>query len=168
MRGEGLRNLRLGLLAAAIVFALDLATKQAALVWLAPVAPVPVTGFLNLVLVWNPGVSFGMLQGLGALGPWLLTGFAVAICAGLLVWLARDGRPATRLGIGLVLGGALGNIVDRLRFGAVLDFLDFHAIGYHWPAFNVADSAIVVGAGLLLLDGLRQGRGTQDVRGQIQ
>jgi signal peptidase II len=163
-----LRSLRLGLLVALAVLALDQATKLVALVWLAPVAPVTVTGFLNLVLVWNPGVSFGMLQRLGDTGPWLLVAFATAVCLGLLVWLFREGRPLTRSAIGLVLGGAAGNIIDRVRFGAVLDFLDFHAFGYHWPAFNVADSAIVVGAGLVLLEGLRPGRTAQDMRGQIR
>jgi signal peptidase II len=162
------RNLRHGLLLAFAVLALDQATKLVALIWLAPVAPVEVTGFLNLVLVWNPGVSFGMLKGLGEAGPWLLGGFAVLVCIGLLIWLAREPRPLTRAALALVLGGAVGNIIDRARFGAVVDFLDFHAMGYHWPAFNVADSAIVVGAGLLVLDGLRHGRTAQDLGGQIR
>jgi signal peptidase II len=153
-----MRGLRIGLLVALAVLALDQASKALALALLGGRPPVEVTGFFNLVLVWNPGVSFGMLQGLGETGPWLLTGFAVAVCVALLFWLARERRGLTRLALGLVLGGAIGNIVDRLRFGAVIDFLDFHAMGYHWPAFNVSDSAIVVGAALLLFDGLRSDR----------
>jgi signal peptidase II len=98
----------------------------------------------------------------------LLVGFALLISGALVVWLARETRMLTRLALGLVLGGAVGNAIDRLRFGAVVDFLDFHALGYHWPAFNVADSAIVIGAGLLVLESLRGGRSTADeVRGQI-
>jgi signal peptidase II len=143
-----------GLLLAPAVLALDQATKWAALGALDPYRPVAVTPFFNLVLVWNRGVSFGMFAGAGDHGPWLLTLLAGAIGAFLVVWLLRETRPVTRLALWLVLAGALGNLVDRVRFGAVVDFLDFHAFGYHWPAFNVADSAIVVGAGLILLDSL--------------
>jgi signal peptidase II len=141
-----------GLLLALAVLALDQATKWAALDWLDPYRPVAVTPFFNLVLVWNRGVSFGMFAEAGDHGPWLLTLLAAAIGAFLVVWLHREARPVTRLALWLVLAGASGNLIDRVRFGAVIDFLDFHAFGYHWPAFNVADSAIVVGAGLILLD----------------
>ena len=121
------------------------------------------------MLVWNPGISFGMLGRLGDLGPWLLIGCAVAIAVALAFWLLRESRPLTRLALGLVLGGAIGNAIDRIRFGAVVDFLDFHALGYHWPAFNVSDSAIVVGAGLLVLEGLRSGGSTAgEARGQTR
>lgn len=164
-----MRALRTGLLVALIVLAFDQATKAVALSLLGGRPPVEVTGFFNLVLVWNPGVSFGMLQGLGSLGPWLLTGFALAVCVALLVWLARETRSLTRVALGLVLGGAIGNIIDRVRFGAVIDFLDFHAMGYHWPAFNISDSAIVVGAALLVLDGLRTDRtAAGQMRGQTR
>jgi signal peptidase II len=143
----------IGFLAAAIILMLDQLTKHMVLVQLGE--PVSVTSFLNLVLVWNRGVSFGMLGGLGAYAPWLLVGFALAISLALMIWLTREVRLVTRIALGLVLGGAIGNAIDRIRFGAVVDFLDFHALGYHWPAFNVADSAIVVGAALLVLEGLR-------------
>ncbi len=73
---------------------------------------------------------------------------------GLVLWLRRTDQLLTGLGLGLVIGGAAGNVVDRIRFGAVVDFLDFHLAGYHWPAFNVADAAICVGAALMLADGL--------------
>ena len=168
MRSQ-MAGLRAGLLVALVVLALDQATKALALALLGGRPPVEVTGFFNLVLVWNPGVSFGMLQGLGNLGPWLLTGFGLAVCLALGFWLARETRTTTRLALGLVLGGAVGNIVDRVRFGAVIDFLDFHALGYHWPAFNISDSAIVVGAALLVLDGLRSDRtATGQMRGQVR
>lgn len=162
-------GLRIGGAVALCVLALDQLTKAVALRALFGQPPIEVTGFLNLVLVWNPGVSFGMLQGLGDLGPWLLTGFGVAVSAALLFWLLREQRTPTRVAIGLVLGGAIGNIIDRVRFGAVIDFLDFHALGYHWPAFNISDSAIVVGAALLVLDGLRSERSaTGQMRGQTR
>lgn len=164
-----MRGLRTGLLVAALVLVLDQATKALALAMLAGRPPVEVTGFFNLVLVWNRGVSFGMLQGLGEMGPWLLSAFGAAVCIALLVWLGRESRALTRIALGLVLGGAIGNIVDRARFGAVVDFLDFHALGYHWPAFNISDSAIVVGAVLLLLDGLRRDRmAAGEARGQVR
>ena len=147
--------LAFGLLIAALVLAADQATKWWALAALAPVGgAVEVTPFFNLVLVWNRGVSFGMLGGLAEYGPWLLSGLALAIVAFLLTWLRRASDPLVAGALGLVIGGALGNVIDRVRFGAVVDFLDFHYAGYHWPAFNVADSAICVGAGLLLLSGL--------------
>jgi signal peptidase II len=79
---------------------------------------------------------------------------ALAVVAGLLWWLGRMERPLPALAIGLVVGGALGNVIDRLRFGAVVDFLDVHAAGWHWPAFNLADSAITVGVAGLVIDGL--------------
>jgi signal peptidase II len=146
---------RLGVTAAVLVFGLDQLTKWAALYVLdLPDRPIVVTPFLNLVMVWNRGVSFGMLNSAGALAPWLLSGLALAVVIGLLVWLRRTEHWLNAIGIGLVIGGALGNVVDRLRYGAVVDFLDFHAAGYHWPAFNVADAAICIGAGVIVLDGL--------------
>ena len=141
----------------AAVLALDQATKALALASLDPAAgggPVEVAPFFNLVLVWNTGVSFGMLADAGGAAPWILVGLALLIAGVVAAWLARERRALPRFALWLVLAGALGNIVDRVRFGAVVDFLDFHLGGYHWPAFNVADSAIVIGACLLILDGL--------------
>jgi signal peptidase II len=149
-----------GFLLALTVLVLDQATKWLALASLDPYEPMVVTPFFNLVLVWNRGVSFGMLSGDPAWGPWYLTGMSAAIGAFLIVWLYRESRVVTRVALWLVLAGAVGNIIDRLRFGAVVDFLDFHAFGYHWPAFNVADSAIVIGACLILLDSLWLSQGT--------
>jgi signal peptidase II len=151
-----MRAPRCGLTVALAILLVDQASKAIVLALLAE--PIRVTGFFNLVLVWNRGVSFGMLGGLGASAPWLLIGLALAVAVALTIWLWREARVLTGLALGLVIGGALGNAIDRARFGAVVDFLDFHLSGYHWPAFNVADSAIVVGAGLLVLDSLRAGR----------
>ncbi len=131
-----------------------------------PFRQLAVTEFFNLVLVCNRGVSFGMLDALGEHGPWLLTALAAGIGAFLIVWLYRETRTVTRIALWLVLAGAVGNSIDRIRFGAVIDFLDFHLLGYHWPAFNVADSAIVVGALLILLDSLVLSQSRTKVRGQ--
>jgi signal peptidase II len=144
--------LRLGLVVAGLVIILDQLTKLAILALLDDA--VQVTPFLNLVVVWNSGVSFGMFASAGAVMPWLLSGLAVAVAAALGFWLSRVEHPLAAVALGLIIGGALGNVIDRVRFGAVVDFLDVHLLGYHWPAFNVADSAICVGAGLLLVDGL--------------
>jgi signal peptidase II len=95
-----------------------------------------------------------MFHSSGAFAPWLLSGLALAVVIGLVIWLKRTDQLLTGLGLGLVIGGAAGNVIDRIRFGAVIDFLDFHLAGYHWPAFNVADAAICVGAALMLADGL--------------
>jgi signal peptidase II len=151
--------LRLGLLIALPVVVLDQISKWWILTEVMdPPKTIAVTGFFNLVLVWNRGVSFGLFDSNSAWGPVLLTALALAIAAGLVVWLRRAGSRLAAAAIGLVLGGAIGNVIDRVRFGAVADFLDFHAAGYHWPAFNVADSAISVGVGLLLYDGLFESR----------
>ncbi|MGH6897272.1 MAG: signal peptidase II [Geminicoccaceae bacterium] len=144
--------LRLGLVVAALVIVLDQVSKVAILTLLD--RAIAVTPFLNLVVVWNPGVSFGMFASAGALMPWLLSGLALAVAVALGFWLRQAEHPLAGIALGLIIGGALGNVIDRVRFGAVVDFLDFHALGYHWPAFNVADSAICVGAALLLVDGL--------------
>ncbi len=142
------------LLLGGAVLVLDQASKAVVLRLFAEGGSIAVTPFFNLVLVWNPGVSFGMLAGLGDARPGLVIGLTLVVSALLAVWLWRETRGLLRTALALVLAGAIGNLIDRVRFGAVVDFLDFHWAGYHWPAFNVADSAIVIGAGLLLLDGL--------------
>ncbi|MGI9510802.1 MAG: signal peptidase II [Geminicoccaceae bacterium] len=148
-------SLRNGLLIAVAIIALDQATKWLMLSGLDLANnPIMVTSFFNLVLVWNRGVSFGMFNDAGDAGPWILSGLAIAVVIGLIYWLRQTGGWPTVTALGLVIGGAIGNVIDRFRFGAVVDFLDFHVAGYHWPAFNVADAAICIGAGLLLLDGL--------------
>ena len=95
-----------------------------------------------------------MLNSTPAINTWLLPLLTVAITGGLVYWLFRENRRWTVIGLGLIIGGAVGNLIDRLRFGAVADFLDVHAFGYHWPAFNAADSAITVGAIVVILESL--------------
>lgn len=110
-----------------------------------------VTSFFNLVLVFNPGASFSFLADAGGWQRWFFVVLALAISVWLIVMIRQ--HAAERLmpaALALVLGGAFGNVIDRVRFGAVVDFLDFHVAGWHWPAFNVADSAISVGVILLI------------------
>lgn len=113
---------------------------------------VVLTPFLNMVMVWNRGVSFGMLQSDQKLVSYGLTLMALAVSAGFLIWLWREPKPWRAFAIGMIVGGALGNIWDRLRFGAVADFIDVHVAGYHWPAFNVADAAISIGVVLIVIE----------------
>ena len=115
---------------------------------------VEVTGFFNLVLVCNTGISFGLLPGDSAVKAWLLSAFALAVVVGLLIWVRSKDSQLLMAGCGLVVGGALGNVADRVRIGCVIDFIDVHAAGWHWPVFNLADSAITVGVALLLVHGL--------------
>ncbi len=120
---------------------------------------VTVTSFLNLVLVNNRGVTFGLLNKFDQQWmSYLLLGVAAVILFLLSRWLWRTSSTLVAVALGLIMGGAIGNVIDRIRFGAVIDFLDFHLAGYHWYSFNLADSAIVTGVGLLLLDGLIRGR----------
>jgi len=143
----------IGLVCAAAAFALDQSTKALALSSTALVQGVEVLPVLNLVLVRNKGVSFGMLSGVAPW--WALAALGVTIVAILTAWLWRAKGRVLSVALGLVIGGALSNILDRARHGAVTDFLDFHLAAYHWPAFNLADVAVVAGTALLLLDGLR-------------
>lgn len=139
---------------AALVVALDQLSKYAVLQALDYGQIVPVTDFFNLVLTYNRGVAFGFLASDYWWKPYFLAAVSLVIVAGLLIWLRGQRGLWPRLSVGLIVGGALGNVIDRFGQPGVVDFLDFHAAGYHWPAFNVADTAIVVGVGLLLLDGL--------------
>jgi signal peptidase II len=150
-------------LAAAIVAA-DRISKIAVLESLVPGESRALTGFFNLVLVFNKGAAFSFLA--DAPG-WQTPLFAtIALIASAIISLLIVRAPHQRLycaGLALVLGGALGNLWDRLAYGQVVDFLDLHAFGWHWPAFNVADSAITVGAGALIAEGFLGQR--QDARG---
>lgn len=112
------------------------------------------TSFFNVVRAWNTGVSFSMFNNYGYLGAWLLSAVALAIVGFLLYWLRQEKDKLSQIALGMIIGGAIGNVIDRVRLGAVFDFLDFHWGESHWPAFNVADSFICVGAGLLVLQGL--------------
>jgi len=140
---------------AAIVLA-DQLTKWLVLARFAPGERIELTGFFNLVLVFNKGAAFSFLADAPGWQTPVLVAFAAAAAIVVSVLLLRSpGRALFCAGLALILGGAVGNVIDRLRFGQVVDFLDLHAGGWHWPAFNVADSAITVGAVLLILEGLR-------------
>lgn len=142
---------------AALVLVLDQLTKLAVVQTMALHDFIPVTGFFNLVRAHNTGAAFSLLA--DQTGWQRLFFLAVGLVAsGIIVHLLRKtrGRPLFCLALALILGGALGNVIDRLAYGYVVDFLDFYLGDWHWPAFNVADSGITVGAVLLILDSLRK------------
>ena len=133
------------------LMSIDQATKQMALVAVFdPPRVIEVLPFFNLVPVWNTGMSFGMLSGGGDLVKWGLTILALAVGV-LLPWIARTWDRLSRFGAMLMASGALGNAIDRIIYGAVIDFIDLFAGQYHWPAFNVADMAVTTGAGMMIL-----------------
>ena len=150
----GQARLKRGLVVAGIVLVLDQAVKYAMLQYLIyGFRPsVEVLPFFNLVVVWNYGISFGMFNTGSSASAYLFAGLALAIVAGLLWWLRNAENGTVVLALGLVVGGAAGNVVDRFRFGAVFDFFDFHLFGYHWPAFNIADAGITIGVACLFYD----------------
>jgi lipoprotein signal peptidase len=151
---------RLGLPIALVLLVADQATKW----WVLEVIRLPEVGriavlpFFNLTMVWNRGVTFGLLAGEAWWHPYVLAAIACAVALALLVWMRRAENRLVAAALGLVLGGAVGNVIDRVRFGAVVDFVDLHAFGWHWYVFNLADSAIVIGVGLLLADALLRPR----------
>jgi len=150
-------NAQIWLIVSAIVIALDQLTKHIVLAILQPYTPVPVIpGLLNWTLAFNTGAAFSFLHDAGGWQRWLFSVLAVGVCAVLVVWLKRLPRTdwRTALPLALVIGGALGNLIDRLRFGRVTDFIEVYHQQWSWPAFNVADSAISVGAVLLIVFGL--------------
>lgn len=142
----------LGLLFALAIIIVDQITKNLVVVYMYD-GQKEILPFFNLVHVWNRGVSFGIFNHDHS-GAWILAGMALLITALFLVWLWKADHKPMALAIGAVIGGALGNVIDRIRFGAVVDFLDFHAFGWHYPAFNVADCAVVLGIAYIILDGL--------------
>jgi signal peptidase II len=152
--------LRGGLATAIVVTILDQLSKTAVLAHFAGRAfdADRVTPFFNLVLTLNRGMSFGLFNaGPGdgrAVNTILFSLAALIIVAGLIYWLRRVSTPFLGVAIGLIVGGAIGNVIDRIRHGAVVDFLDFHIGYWHWPAFNLADSAICLGVAMMLFDGL--------------
>ena len=140
----------------ALIIAADQATKLWVLAALEPYQVVPVLPMFNLTLVFNQGAAFSFLADAGGWQRWFFAGLAVAVSVALLVWLKRLGEHErlTGAGLSLVAAGAVGNLIDRLAYGHVVDFLDVYWRSWHWPAFNVADSAITVGVALLLVDAL--------------
>ena len=148
-RGRALRWLWCSL----AVIVVDQTTKVAAVELLDPASSVALLPTLNLVIAYNTGAAFSLLSTAGGWQRWLFIGIAVAICAFIVHWLRDLPRQARwlPLALSLILGGAVGNVIDRVRIGAVIDFIDFHVGGWHWPAFNVADSAICIGVALLVL-----------------
>jgi len=153
----------LGLAVAAITCAVD----QAAKLWLlngfdlAGRAHVAIAPFVDLVLTWNPGISYGLFPQHGAVGPWALLAFKAAAVVLLWVWLARAASRLSALALGLIIGGAFGNAIDRLHWPGVMDFVLFHietaSFSFRWYVFNFADVAIVAGVFGLLYDSLRAG-----------
>lgn len=158
--------LRPGLILAVIILILDQMTKYWAIDAMRPVGVweipfytpqrIEILPFLDIVMAWNRGVSFGIFNNSGDWNAVILSTLSVAICIALLVWMSKAHSRIVALGLGAIVGGALGNVIDRIRFGAVADFIDIHVMGWHWPAFNLADSAITVGAIVLVLDSLFQ------------
>lgn len=144
------------LLVSVVVFASDWYTKQLASELLVLYRPHEVFSWLNMTLAHNYGAAFSFLSDAGGWQRWFFIVLASLVSLVLLVWLIRLPRHEwiTALGLALVLGGAVGNLFDRVQLGFVVDFIDVHAAGWHYPAFNIADSAITCGVVLLLLDAL--------------
>jgi lipoprotein signal peptidase len=151
MRG---RFLLLGVVAAIVVLAADQASKYWVLngLNLPQLGSVEVLPVLSLTMVWNHGVTFGLFNNLGAFGSVALAALALAIVAALAVWLWRAERRMVACALGAIGGGAVGNVIDRVRFGAVVDFIHAHVGGWSWYVFNIADAAIVCGVATLVLD----------------
>jgi len=158
-----------GLAVAAVAAALDQLSKYALLRHFHEVGcgrqQETITPFLNLVLTCNPGVSFGLFNRTGV-NSLIFSLVALMIIVVMMFWLGRVRATFLAVAIGLVIGGAIGNVIDRLRFGAVIDFLDFHLASWHWPAFNLADSAICLGVAAMLLDGMLSRRALSQANGR--
>lgn len=136
-----------------LVLAADLWTKRLAEASLDMYQRVEVLPFFNITLAYNPGAAFSFLAGAGGWQRWFLSLIAIGASVFIVAWLIRlKGERLLALGLSLILGGALGNLWDRLAHGHVVDFLDFHWAGWHFPAFNVADTAITLGAACLIID----------------
>lgn len=113
--------------------------------------PIVFNDYFNLIKVWNTGVSFSMFSDYGDKGVIILSSIAVLFSLLLLYWMYQEKDKWSRVCLGLIIGGAIGNVIDRVRFGAVLDFLDFHYKAHHWPAFNLADTFVCIGAFYLIM-----------------
>jgi signal peptidase II len=144
------------LLFSTVIIVLDLWTKQIATESLTLYRPIEVTSWLNMTLAHNYGAAFSFLSDAGGWQRWLFTGLASVVTVVLVVWLLRlpANEKLTAAALSLVIGGAVGNLIDRIMNGYVVDFIDVFYQGHHWPAFNLADSAITGGVILLLVDGM--------------
>ena len=143
---------QIGLLCALTIIIIDQITKNLVVLMMYE-GQKEILPFFNLVHVWNRGISFGLFNNDHS-GAWILCALSLAITVFFIRWLGKTDHKPLALAIGAVIGGALGNVIDRIRFQAVVDFLDFHVGNWHYPAFNVADSAIVVGIAYIVMDGL--------------
>ncbi|KTC95768.1 signal peptidase II [Legionella erythra] len=137
-----------------VVLGLDQLSKYAAAIWLNPYQPKPIMPMINLTLAYNTGAAFSFLSGVGGWNRWFFASFSIVMSIVLIVWLIRLPRQAVlqSLAVSLILGGAVGNLYDRAFLGHVIDFIDVYYKNHHWPVFNLADSAICLGAVLLLID----------------
>ncbi|KVE39379.1 signal peptidase II [Burkholderia sp. TSV86] len=145
-----------------IVILFDQLTKIAVLRTFAYGVLHPLTPFFNLTLIYNRGAAFGFLGTASGWQRWAFTALGLGATVVICYLLKRHGHQRLfSLALALILGGALGNVIDRLLYGHVIDFLDFHVGAWHWPAFNLADTAITIGAVLLVYDELRRVRGTR-------
>jgi signal peptidase II len=144
------------LLMSLVIVVLDLWTKGLATDSLTLYRPVELTSWLNMTLAHNYGAAFSFLSDAGGWQRWLFTGLALVVTLVLIVWLLRLSakEKVTAASLGLIIGGAVGNLIDRIMHGYVVDFIDVYYRDWHWPAFNLADSAITGGVILLLIDGL--------------
>jgi signal peptidase II len=150
----------LGLCAAVLSLVADQGSKIALLYgasfWrMAPGETIPVLPFFNLVMVWNPGISYGLFPASGRLGTWALEAATLAVIVFLGFWLWKSRDSLVALGCGLIVGGGLGNLIDRLLYGRVADFFHFHGFGYDWYVFNIADLAVTLGAVAFIYDVLK-------------
>jgi signal peptidase II len=158
--------LRAGILTAVAILAADQITK----LWVLFGYELPERGrvvvlpFMDLVMVWNRGVSYGLFQQESLFGRLVLLAVTLAAVVFLSIWMSRESSRFTSFGLGLILGGAVGNGIDRAVYGAVADFVLLHAGGFEWYVFNIADAAIVVGAALLLYGAFRRGNGSVEAQ----
>ncbi|NOQ81025.1 MAG: lipoprotein signal peptidase [Methylophaga sp.] len=140
----------------AFVVVLDQCSKWVMVSWLSLYETVAVIPYFNLTMAHNTGAAFSFLAGAGGWQRWFFVGLTAVISIGLFIWLRKLAKTKLEaVSVSLILGGAIGNVIDRLYFGYVIDFLDVYYGSYHWPAFNIADSAIVIGAALLIIDSFR-------------
>ena len=155
---KGNKLFSVGLIIAFSIFSLDQLSKW----WIvneimSPPKFIPVFPSFNLVMGWNRGISFGMFDSNSPVSQWILIALALLVVSILLVWLKRAETLTISISLGMIIVGALGNVIDRIHYGAVADFLDFYVGDFHWPAFNLADTGITLGAIVLVLDSLSTG-----------